>query len=57
MGQNNDPTEHGDLQGQQGAMKGTPKSSYLPGGNGQGPIKPGIPLADESNGTDGKPAK
>ncbi|HEY7978432.1 MAG TPA: hypothetical protein VID67_09580 [Rhizomicrobium sp.] len=57
MGQNNDPTEHGDLQGQQGAMKGTPKSSYLPGGNGQGPIKPWIPLADESNRKDGEPVK
>jgi hypothetical protein len=29
MGQNNDPTERGDLQGNQGAPKGTPKSAYL----------------------------
>ena len=29
MGQNNDPTERGDLQGNQGAPKGTPKSAYM----------------------------
>jgi len=29
MGQNNDPTERGDLQGNQGSPKGTPKSAYL----------------------------
>ena len=29
MGQNNDPTEHGDLQGQQGAAKGKPRSAYM----------------------------
>lgn len=29
MGQNNDNTEHGDLQGQQGVIKSHPKSAYL----------------------------
>lgn len=29
MGQNNDTTERGELQGNQGAPKGTPKSAYM----------------------------
>ena len=41
MGQNNDTTEHGDLQGNQGAPKGTPKSEYLkmPDREGNNPFR------------------
>lgn len=41
MGQNNDTTERGDLQGQQGAPKGKPKSAYLslPDNEGSDPFR------------------
>jgi hypothetical protein len=48
MGQNNDTTERGDLQGQQGAPKGKPKSGYmtLPDREGNNPFR-GEPSAEE----------
>jgi hypothetical protein len=47
MGQNNDTTEHGDLQGNQGAPKGKPKSAYLnmPDREGSNPFR-GQPSAE-----------
>jgi hypothetical protein len=41
MGQNNDTTEHGDLQGQQGAPKGKPRSGYMtmPDREGNNPFR------------------
>jgi hypothetical protein len=41
MGQNNDTTERGDLQGQQGAPKGKPKSGYMtmPDREGNNPFR------------------
>lgn len=53
MGQNNDPIEHDDVQGQQGGTKGKPRSSYLPDGKGQEPFQKGIPLSDESDAVSG----
>jgi len=47
MGQNNDTTEHGDLQGNQGAPKGKPKSDYIkmPDNEGSNPFR-GKPTAN-----------
>ncbi|HEY8949993.1 MAG TPA: hypothetical protein VIM56_14000 [Rhizomicrobium sp.] len=41
MGQNNDTTERGDLQGNQGAPKGKPKSGYakMPDREGNNPFR------------------
>jgi len=41
MGQNNDTTEHGDLQGHQGAPKGKPRSAYMrtPDNEGSDPFR------------------
>jgi hypothetical protein len=41
MGQNNDTTERGELQGQQGAPKGKPRSGYMtmPDREGSNPFR------------------
>ncbi|MBS0273747.1 MAG: hypothetical protein JSR55_04945 [Proteobacteria bacterium] len=50
MGQNNDNTEHGDLQGHQGAPKGKPKSAYIrmPDREGSNPFRGG-PTPDSAS--------
>ncbi|HEY7978479.1 MAG TPA: hypothetical protein VID67_09815 [Rhizomicrobium sp.] len=50
MGQNNDTTEHGDLQGRQGAPKGKPRSGYMtmPDREGSNPFR-GKPTPDSAS--------